>query len=219
MGVFGRHSRRLPLPDEALGLQLDKTPHGRSRADGMRGKKGGGCRWGRPKLVELWHRGGKAVRRARGPGLAPSLPCCHITREGSQGPSGFWGQSPGDRTEWPGARQPGAYDWKAGRFGMGATRLSAGVGAAGREKRGAGEGEEQSQGWRPGNCAHGRSWPFGPWQEPVCTRWGTARWQQEEMEWASSLLKTFLVKSLGEVSGIAFRAGAFFFFFFLMGEK
>ena len=42
----------------------------------MRGKKEAAADGAGQKLVELWHRGGKAVCRARGPGLAPSLPCC-----------------------------------------------------------------------------------------------------------------------------------------------
>lgn len=118
----------------------------------MRGKKEAAADGAGQKLVELWHQGGKAVCRARGPGLAPSLPCCPSLEGAVRGQvaSGVRVQATGLSGL---VRQPGAYDWKAGRFGMGAHRGSRQVWGqlGGRNPEGAEEGEEQSRGWRPGH--------------------------------------------------------------------
>lgn len=190
-------------------------------ADGQdAGQERGGCRWGRPKLVELWHRcEEKAVRRSPGPGLAPKPALLPITGGGSQRAGGFWVRVQATGLEGL-VRQPGAYDWKAGRFGMGEPTEALGrcVGGSWAEKPREGWG-----GWRAVTGVEARahflaeSWLLRLLAGARLHAAGAQQdWAGGDGVGAFTPSKTFLVKSLGEVSGVPSGQG---FFFFSDGRK
>lgn len=171
--------------------------------DRMRGKKEAAAGGAGRKLVALWHRGGRAVYRAPGPWPGAEPACCPSWERG------FWGRSPGDRAGWPGRDSMGSTTGRLGDLAGEPTEALGRWGGSwvGETPRGLGRVgavtgvEVRAHLWLG-------SWSLGPWQETVWMHWGATDGRSGHLH--SS--KRFLVKSLGEAWGAAFRAGSFFFF-------